>query len=106
MGDVTRLRQILVNLLSNADQVHRCRQSINHSDLDSRKMTVMKYSSQSEIQALAFPAERMDCLFQSFSQVDMSNTRKYGGTGLWSGHKQTARGNDGGKDMGRERSLE
>ncbi|MFQ5686099.1 MAG: response regulator, partial [Candidatus Scalindua sp.] len=31
---------------------------------------------------IGIPADRMDCLFKSFSQIDASTTRKYGGTGL------------------------
>ena len=31
---------------------------------------------------IGIPADKIDCLFQSFSQADASTTRKYGGTGL------------------------
>ena len=81
MGDVTRLRQILVNLLSNA---------VKFTDAGKVSITVTltQEDDRNEIYftvrdtGIGIPAERMDCLFQSFSQVDMSNTRKYGGTGL------------------------
>jgi PAS domain S-box-containing protein len=76
-GDVTRLRQVLVNLLSNAVkfteqgeivvEVKNAESSLHFSVKDT---------------GIGIPANRMDRLFQSFSQVDSSTTRKYGGTGL------------------------
>ncbi len=81
MGDVTRLRQILVNLLSNAVKF-----------TDAGKVSITVTSPQEDDRheicftvrdtGIGIPPERMNCLFQSFSQVDMSTTRKYGGTGL------------------------
>ncbi len=76
-GDVTRLRQILVNLLSNAVKF------TEHGEI------VMEVHKQGYLlhifvrdTGIGIPADRMDRLFQSFSQVDSSTTRKYGGTGL------------------------
>ncbi len=84
VGDMTRLRQIFVNLLSNAVKfTHR-----GEIFLEAR---LAERSSHSEECVLHFlvrdtgigiPADRMNRLFQSFSQVDSSTTRKYGGTGL------------------------
>ena len=82
IGDLTRLRQVLVNLLGNA---------IKFTDSGSIHIHISLEGSEEEIQILRFsvkdtgigiPAERMDRLFKSFSQVDPSTTRKYGGTGL------------------------
>ena len=81
-GDVTRLRQILVNLLSNA--VKFTGQGEVIVTLDSRPLT----AEQSELHfavrdtGIGIPKDRMDRLFHSFSQVDSSTTRRYGGTGL------------------------
>ena len=82
MGDVTRLRQILVNLVSNAVKFTAAGEVV---------LTVQPFSGGDENPRIHFvvrdtgcgiPADRLDRLFQSFSQVDASTTRKYGGTGL------------------------
>ncbi|HSD56749.1 MAG TPA: ATP-binding protein, partial [Methanotrichaceae archaeon] len=81
-GDVNRIRQVLVNLLDNA---------IKFTDQGEVAVCVEQFSVDTEIYELQFsvtdtgigiPADRMNRLFQSFSQVDMSSTRKYGGAGL------------------------
>ncbi len=91
-GDVTRLRQILINLLNNAikftedgEVVVRVRRgeaivSPDHSTLLPPPYFLLHFSVRDT--GIGIPAERQDRLFQSFSQVDTSTTRKYGGTGL------------------------
>ena len=80
-GDVTRLRQILVNLLGNAvkftasGEVTLAVTLRNHADVPSLHFAVRDTGC-------GIPADRMDRLFQAFSQVDASTTRRYGGTGL------------------------
>lgn len=82
-GDPTRLRQVIVNLLSNA---------IKFTDNGEVQITVT-LTHQSEANGyevlfqikdtgIGIPADRMDRLFRSFSQVDASTTRRFGGTGL------------------------
>jgi signal transduction histidine kinase/DNA-binding response OmpR family regulator len=81
-GDVTRLRQILVNLLGNA---------VKFTAEGEVALAVRSVTEQGDAQSLhiavrdtgcGIPADRMDRLFRAFSQVDASTTRKYGGTGL------------------------
>ena len=82
LGDVTRLRQILVNLLSNAIKfTHRGEVVISVSavELDDRRHEVAFAVRDTGI---GIAEDKLATLFQSFSQVDASTTRKYGGTGL------------------------
>ncbi|MDD2816665.1 MAG: response regulator [Thiotrichaceae bacterium] len=83
VGDVTRLRQILVNLLGNAVKFTDNGEvmvtvSIHHR-LDNNKIELCLAVKDTGI---GIPKDRMDRLFRSFSQVDASMTRRYGGTGL------------------------
>ncbi|ASC72118.1 hypothetical protein XM38_030720 [Halomicronema hongdechloris C2206] len=91
LGDVARLRQILVNLLSNAvkftpkgEIVARVSTCSPSDGLAREAQTEDWRSLQFSVQdtGIGIPAERMDRLFQPFSQIDSSTTRKYGGTGL------------------------
>jgi len=92
-GDVTRLRQILLNLLSNAVKFTESGEVVvivSRGHVPSSKITDMKLET-SQLETLHFtvrdtgigiPQDRMSRLFESFTQVDASTTRKYGGTGL------------------------
>lgn len=97
VGDVTRLRQILVNLLSNAVKFTDHGEivlSVRSHPLKRKPVEDQENpnggSSPSTHEfhfavrdtGLGIPHDRMDRLFRSFSQVDASTTRKYGGTGL------------------------
>ncbi|TQS42121.1 CHASE3 domain-containing protein [Cryptosporangium phraense] len=76
-GDVTRIRQILVNLLGNAVKfTERGEISVTVTGTDGALDFVVRDTG------IGIPADRMDRLFREFSQVDASTTREYGGTGL------------------------
>ena len=81
-GDVTRLRQILVNLLSNAVKFTEEGEVVvsvtSRPPEDGRHELLFAVRDT----GVGIPPDRMDRLFQSFSQVDASTTRRYGGTGL------------------------
>ena len=78
LGDVTRLRQVLTNLLSNAVKfTERGDVLVTVSPGDGGVLRVAVADT-----GIGIPADRMDRLFTSFSQVDASTTRVYGGTGL------------------------
>jgi signal transduction histidine kinase/DNA-binding response OmpR family regulator len=82
VGDATRLRQILINLLNNAVKFTDHGEvvlSVGGRLLDDRRHSLHFTVRDTGI---GIPADRLDHLFQSFSQVDASTTRKYGGTGL------------------------
>ena len=81
MGDITRLRQILVNLVGNAIKFTKNGDIniwVDGCDVDDfyELHFVVKDTG------IGIPKDRMHRLFQSFSQVDASTTRKFGGTGL------------------------
>ncbi|MBM4243197.1 MAG: response regulator [Deltaproteobacteria bacterium] len=82
VGDATRLRQILLNLLSNA---------INFTEVGGVTVSVAARLVQDGVVWLDFsvtdtgigiPEDRLPRLFQSFVQADASTTRRFGGTGL------------------------
>jgi CheY-like chemotaxis protein len=81
-GDPGRLRQILTNLTSNAmkftpqGEIRMAVSLKNQDDSSARIRFSVKDTG------IGIPAEKMDLLFEKFSQVDASSTRPYGGTGL------------------------
>ena len=81
-GDVTRLRQILTNLISNA--IKFTQQGEVFIKAVANKSDNEKYKIEFSISdtGIGIPQDKMGRLFQSFSQVDASTTRNYGGTGL------------------------
>jgi GAF domain-containing protein/DNA-binding response OmpR family regulator len=86
LGDVTRLRQILINLLGNAVKfTEKGEVVVNVSRAASTGSSVKQDVTLEFIvrdTGIGIPADRMGRLFQSFSQADSSTSRKYGGTGL------------------------
>jgi CheY-like chemotaxis protein/HPt (histidine-containing phosphotransfer) domain-containing protein len=82
IGDSTRLRQILLNLLGNAVKFTASGSigiSMSGTMLEGNKVEIL-FSV--EDTGIGIPAEKMDGLFQAFNQLDNSTTKKYGGTGL------------------------
>jgi signal transduction histidine kinase len=82
-GDVTRLRQVLVNLISNAVKFTAKGEVVvsAHAKPDPRRGTLKLEFTVADT-GIGIPKEKQDRLFQSFSQVDSSTTRQFGGTGL------------------------
>ncbi|MFK7843758.1 MAG: two-component regulator propeller domain-containing protein [Rhodothermales bacterium] len=103
--DVTRVRQILTNLLSNAIKftdkghitlsVEATTVEVNTADTsttdvetfygknrDDSESRAVRLSFHVQDTGIGIPDDKMDRLFQSFSQVDASTTRRFGGTGL------------------------
>ncbi len=81
-GDPGRLRQILVNLAGNAIKFTQEGEVAIRAALEQEDDTRATVRFSVSDTGIGIPAERMNALFQSFSQVDSSHTRKYGGTGL------------------------
>ena len=84
VGDVTRVRQILINLLGNALKFTEHGEIVISVNAQRAEQAPEKYQIHFSIRdtGIGIPKDRMDRLFKSFSQVDASTTRKYGGTGL------------------------
>jgi signal transduction histidine kinase/DNA-binding response OmpR family regulator len=88
LGDVTRLRQILLNYINNAIKFTEKGQvviSVNclapkQPDAQPPKAALIEFRVTDT--GIGIPLDRQTALFQSFSQVDSSTARKYGGTGL------------------------
>ncbi|MBL9103239.1 MAG: response regulator [Myxococcales bacterium] len=86
ISDSTRLRQILINLLGNA--VKFTPQGDITVTVSARGAATPESPHRHELTfavkdtGIGIRPDRMDRLFQSFSQLDTSTTRKYGGTGL------------------------
>ena len=83
VGDLTRLRQVLVNLVGNAVKFTAEGEvlvSVRTEGLDSDGRTPLAFAVRDS--GIGIPADRLDRLFRSFSQVDASTTRTHGGTGL------------------------
>lgn len=81
-GDGFRLRQIIVNLVSNAIKfTEKGEVMIYISSLsDDDENVILEFSIKDT--GIGIPADKMNSLFSPFTQVDASITRKYGGTGL------------------------
>jgi PAS domain S-box-containing protein len=82
LGDPGRLRQILINLAGNAIKFVEKGEvlvEVQLEDLDEQHVNIRFNVVDTGI---GIPADRIGTLFDSFTQVDASTTRKYGGTGL------------------------
>jgi signal transduction histidine kinase/CheY-like chemotaxis protein/HPt (histidine-containing phosphotransfer) domain-containing protein len=83
-GDVTRLRQVLLNFINNAIKFTERGQVIVSAallrDFAPGLGALLEFRVRDT--GIGIAPERHSALFQSFTQVDASTTRKYGGTGL------------------------
>ena len=81
LGDVTRLRQILLNLMGNAVKFTEKGEIVVAVKVGETSPKLKLFFTVRDT-GIGIPPDRMGRLFQSFSQADSSTTRKYGGTGL------------------------
>jgi signal transduction histidine kinase/DNA-binding response OmpR family regulator len=81
-GDPGRLRQILSNLVSNAIKFTEKGEVVVKATLEDENTTHATILFNVVDTGIGIPEDRIDRLFKSFSQVDSSTTRKFGGTGL------------------------
>jgi len=77
-GDPARLRQVILNLISNAIKFTK----------DGNILVMVQGSDSDEVQisvtdtGVGIPQEKLEAIFASFTQADSSTTREFGGTGL------------------------
>ncbi|MGI2902129.1 ATP-binding protein [Tolypothrix sp. VBCCA 56010] len=83
VGDITRVRQILINLLNNAIKFTEAG-SVKISVITRKLLAKNTYEIQFAVTdtGMGIQRDRLERLFQAFSQVNASITRQYGGTGL------------------------
>ena len=81
MGDPTRLRQVLINLLGNAVKFTAAGEVVlTLRNREPGKPGLIEFSVSDT--GIGIPADKLAAIFDDFSQVDASTTRQYGGTGL------------------------
>ena len=81
LGDIGRLRQILMNLVGNATKFTRAGEVFVEVSIDEVSNEKKLRFTVSDT-GIGIPDTEKDKVFQSFTQVDTSTSRRYGGTGL------------------------
>jgi PAS domain S-box-containing protein len=81
-GDPTRLRQVIMNLVGNAIKFTERGEVQIYASLYDTTDTTVAVSFTIKDTGIGIAPENQKLLFQPFTQVDASTTRKYGGTGL------------------------
>ena len=81
-GDPGRLRQIITNIVGNAIKFTSEGEILIRSRLQELDADTWRFECSIADTGIGIPADKIDGLFESFSQVDTSTTRQYGGTGL------------------------
>jgi signal transduction histidine kinase/CheY-like chemotaxis protein len=82
IGDAGRIRQVVTNLVGNAVKFTHGGHVLISAKVESQHGKTASVRVAVEDTGLGIQADKMDGLFEKFSQVDGSTTRKYGGTGL------------------------
>ena len=82
VGDPTRLRQLIVNLVGNAIKFTEHGNVVVDAELDSESSEAVHLHIRVSDTGIGIPPEKQQLIFESFAQADGSTTRRFGGTGL------------------------
>ena len=82
MGDPRRLRQVITNLLSNAIKFTDQGEVVIHVEPDPGAVLPGSILFRVSDTGIGIPAEKLDTIFDQFTQADPSSTRRHGGAGL------------------------
>ncbi len=82
IGDPVRLRQIVMNFCGNAVKFTKKGEIVIQVSLTDKNQKAANLKFEVKDTGIGIPEDRMEDLFQSFSQIDTGMSRKYGGTGL------------------------
>ncbi|MCG2576798.1 response regulator [Dechloromonas sp. XY25] len=82
VGDPTRLRQVIINLIGNAIKFTDRGEVVIRVEVDQRTehSVFLRFSIRDT--GMGVPADKQQAIFEAFSQADVSTTRRFGGTGL------------------------
>ena len=82
MGDATRLRQVLVNLVGNAIKFTERGEVLVQVETQEQSKDRVVLHFRVKDSGIGIPKDKQSMIFEAFTQADSSTTRKYGGTGL------------------------
>lgn len=82
IGDASRLRQIVVNLVGNAIKFTSTGEVVLTAEVGQRLDDQLILNFTVSDTGIGIPAEKLDEIFKAFHQADTSTTRRFGGTGL------------------------
>lgn len=82
LGDPVRLNQVLINLISNAVKFTHTGAIHVACELEKEQKGICQVRISVKDTGVGIPAEKLNTIFESFSQADESVTRRFGGTGL------------------------
>ncbi|WPJ95704.1 ATP-binding protein [Coraliomargarita algicola] len=82
LGDPTRVKQVFYNLVGNAIKFTDVGEVVMRAEVVELKEDAVRVLFSVTDTGIGISKDRQDAIFNSFTQADMSTTRKYGGSGL------------------------